>query len=53
MTERTADVTLAGKYVSSDFHLAKDGQGGTLVTAKLPPAATVRFVEAAAGLLIW
>ena len=30
---KTATLILAGKYVSSDFHLAKDGQGGTLVTA--------------------
>ena len=51
---KVATFTLIGSYTAADFHLAKDGHGGTFVSdspvmnARPAPAAT-RFVEAVAG----
>jgi autotransporter passenger strand-loop-strand repeat protein len=48
---QVANLTLIGTYVTSDFTLADDDRGGTLITDPPPSAApaAVRFAEAMAG----
>jgi autotransporter passenger strand-loop-strand repeat protein len=49
---KTAQLTLVGDYVSSDFHLATDGKGGSYLydPSALPSAqGPTQFVEAMAG----
>ena len=54
---KTANLTLVGTYVTSNFVLSNDGHGGTFVadppiTTPAPPPtpAAAQFVQAAAGL---
>jgi hypothetical protein len=44
---KVANLTLLGSYVTSNFDLSTDSQGGTLVTD--PPVAAARFAQAMAA----